>query len=85
MNNNKKQRLYIGNAWLKTTKDGNTQFQSVSFKGGYEKDDIEILVRRKSDQQEMLLDKNVSIAIFPVKEKKSEKGPDFDIIATFDE
>lgn len=85
MNNNKskKTKIYIGNAWAKEGQYG--AYQSVSFKGGYEKDEFEVIIRRKSDQQEMALDKSVSIAIFPVREKKSEKGPDFDIVASFDE
>jgi hypothetical protein len=74
----KKQYIKIGAAWSKsrTNDKGTFEYITVAFSGKQEKDEYEVILRRKSDGQEMAL-WNAGVSLMKNSYKKTEKQPDY--------
>ena len=87
---NKKQYIQVGSAWIKegTSKDGRPySFISVSFKGKSEKDEYEVILRKKSTQEELsLAETGATINTNKFKtEQSNPKMPDYVIQIAIDQ
>ena len=71
--NKKREKVTIGSGWSRSGKNGD--YISITFKGGYENDNVEVILRSKSDGTELNLSENGGI-IFPNGFKEKDNQPD---------
>lgn len=84
MSNKASNKVRIGASWAKPGKnrDGQpSEFRSIQFVGKHEKDEYEVILRRKSDGAELSLSEQGSIMV-DNSFKEKENQPDFVLLTT---
>jgi hypothetical protein len=70
----KREKVTIGSGWLKENRDG-SEYITLAFKGSYEKDEVEVILRSKEDGSELNLSETGGI-MFANGYKEKENQPD---------